>query len=84
MTTPTNTPTKTKLSIDARIEAARKKLQDLIRAKRKKEFASSAAARKLENRRKIIAGAWFINHATEQQKKAMVDSLSEREKLVFS
>lgn len=67
-----------------KIERARLKLDALNKAKRKIVSKESAARRKLETRLKIIAGAWFLNQATPEEKQKMIAGLAEKDREVFN
>jgi hypothetical protein len=66
-----------------RIERARLQLDALNKAKRKVDSKESAAKRKAETRLKIIAGAWFLNQATPEDKQKMIAGLAEKDRAVF-
>lgn len=66
-----------------RIERARLQLDALNKVKRKVDSKESAAKRKAETRLKIIAGAWFLNQATPEDKQKMIAGLAEKDRAVF-
>ena len=66
-----------------KIERARLKLAELNKAKRKVDSKESAAKLKADTRLKIIAGAWFLNQATPEDKQKMIAGLADKDKAVF-
>lgn len=75
-------------TVDDKIKAAKDKhaetLKALYREKKIERSKQSVEARKLDTRRKILAGAWFLANCTPDDKAKMVAGLAEKDKVAFT
>lgn len=69
--------------LEAQIESVKKQLADLHSKKRKMDARANEAKRKQDTRKKIIAGAWFLANATNEERAKMLAALSAKDKEVF-
>lgn len=74
-------------TIDDKIKAAREKhaqtLKALFKEKQLERSRLSAQTRKLDTRKKILAGAWFLANCTPDDKAKMVAGLAEKDRVAF-
>lgn len=75
-------------TLDDKIKAAKEKhaaeLKALYRKKQLERSKLSAESRKLDTRKKILAGAWFLANCTPEDKNKMIAGLAEKDRIAFA
>lgn len=75
-------------NVDEKIKATKEKyaieLKALYRKKQLERSKLSIEARKLDTRKKILAGAWFLANCSPEDKAKMIAGLAEKDRIAFA